>query len=36
MLGSGGEAAFLTTGNPARVSSRAVQFLKRPIAFRAA
>jgi len=36
MRGPGTEAAFLTTGDPARVSSRAVQFLKRPIRFQAA
>ena len=35
MLGSG-EAAFLTTGDPARVSSRATQFLRRQISFDAA
>ncbi|NEK20963.1 glutamate racemase [Sulfitobacter sp. JBTF-M27] len=31
-----GEAAFLTTGEPARVSSRATQFLRRSIQFTAA
>jgi glutamate racemase len=35
MIG-GGEAAFLTTGDPARVSSRATQFLRRPMTFTAA
>jgi glutamate racemase len=35
MHGSG-EAAFLTTGEPGRVSSRATQFLRRPITFTAA
>ncbi len=34
-LGSG-EAAFLTTGDPKQVSSRATQFLRRPITFTAA
>lgn len=36
MLGSGTEAAFLTTGDPKRVSSRATQFLRREIIFSAA
>ena len=31
-----GEAAFLTTGEPGRVSSRATQFLRRPLTFTAA
>jgi glutamate racemase len=31
-----GEAAFLTTGDPARVSDRATQFLRRQITFTAA
>ncbi|MDF3413977.1 glutamate racemase [Sulfitobacter sp. M57] len=31
-----GETAYLTTGDPARVSSRATQFLRRPISFTAA
>ncbi len=35
MLGRG-DAALLTTGDPKRVSSRATQFLRRPIAFEAA
>lgn len=35
MLGTG-EAAFLTTGDPAKVSDRATQFLRRKIAFTAA
>jgi len=35
MLGKG-EAAFLTTGDPARVSDRATQFLRRQITFTAA
>jgi glutamate racemase len=35
-LGPGQEAMFLTTGDPKRVSSRATQFLRREIAFRAA
>jgi len=35
MLG-GGEAAFLTTGDPKKVSSRATQFLRRPLTFQAA
>ncbi len=36
MRGSGQEAAFLTTGDPRRVSSRATQFLRRQITFEAA
>jgi glutamate racemase len=35
MLGQG-DAAYLTTGEPARVSTRATQFLRRPITFTAA
>ncbi|MFD2738653.1 glutamate racemase [Sulfitobacter aestuarii] len=35
LMGSG-ESAFLTTGDPARVSSRATQFLRREIRFEAA
>ncbi len=35
MIG-GGEAAFLTSGKPERVSSRATQFLRREISFTAA
>ena len=35
-IGSGTEAAFLTTGDPKRVSSRATQFLRREITFVAA
>ena len=35
MLGTG-EAAFLTTGDPKKVSSRATQFLRRPLTFEAA
>lgn len=35
MLGKG-EAAFLTTGDPKKVSSRATQFLRRPMTFQAA
>ena len=35
MLGRG-EAAFLTTGDPALVSDRAAQFLRRPLRFTAA
>jgi glutamate racemase len=31
-----GEAAFLTTGDPKRVSDRATQFLRRPLTFTAA
>ena len=34
-LGTGGPA-FLTTGDPARVSARATQFLRRPVTFTAA
>lgn len=36
MIGPGTESAFLTTGDPARVSSRATQFLRRQITFDAA
>ncbi len=36
MMGSGTDTAFLTTGDPARVSSRATQFLRRQITFEAA
>ncbi|RKT34510.1 glutamate racemase [Roseovarius halotolerans] len=36
MRGEGGEGAYLTTGDPRRVSSRATQFLRRPITFTAA
>jgi len=36
MRGEGGEGAYLTTGDPKRVSSRATQFLRRPITFTAA
>jgi glutamate racemase len=36
MIGSGTQSAFLTTGDPARVSSRATQFLRRQITFTAA
>ena len=36
MVGPGTEAAFLTTGNPAQVSARATQFLRRKITFDAA
>ncbi|MEL6169038.1 MAG: aspartate/glutamate racemase family protein [Pseudomonadota bacterium] len=36
MRGSGTEAGFLTTGDPARVSSKATQFLRRRITFEAA
>jgi glutamate racemase len=36
MRGPGTETLFLTTGDPGRVSSRAVQFLKREIRFQAA
>ena len=32
-LGEGTESAFLTTGDPARVSNKATQFLRRKIAF---
>ncbi|MFP4273561.1 MAG: glutamate racemase [Paracoccaceae bacterium] len=35
MRGAGDESAFLTTGDPARVSGRATQFLRRKIAFAA-
>lgn len=36
MRGSGTESKFLTTGDPARVSARATQFLRRKIEFTAA
>ena len=36
MKGAGTESKFLTTGNPAQVSSRATQFLRRKITFEAA
>ncbi|MCT4577243.1 glutamate racemase [Donghicola sp.] len=36
MLGKGTESMFLTSGNPAKVSARATQFLRREIKFRAA
>lgn len=36
MIGKGTEAAFLTTGDPKKVSSRATQFLRREITFTAA
>ncbi|SIO09041.1 glutamate racemase [Rhodovulum sp. ES.010] len=36
MLGPGDEGMFLTTGNPAAVSNKATQFLRRRIKFRAA
>lgn len=36
MLGSGDSAAYLTTGDPRRVSDRATQFLRREIKFTAA
>lgn len=36
MAGKGGESYFLTTGNPVKVSSKATQFLRRRIEFRAA
>ncbi|MEM9975773.1 MAG: glutamate racemase [Pseudomonadota bacterium] len=36
MRGAGDTAAFLTTGDPARVSSKATQFLRRKIEFQAA
>ena len=35
-MAGGGETAFLTTGDPRRVSDRATQFLRRSIAFTAA
>ena len=35
-LGSGTQSKFLTTGDPVAVSSRATQFLRRPIRFQAA
>ncbi|MEL6243707.1 MAG: glutamate racemase, partial [Pseudomonadota bacterium] len=31
-----GDAGYLTTGDPARVSDRATQFMRRSIAFEAA
>ncbi|MGQ3486481.1 glutamate racemase [Roseovarius pacificus] len=36
MMGAGTDSAFLTTGDPKRVSSRATQFLRREITFTAA
>jgi glutamate racemase len=36
MIGSGTESKFLTSGNPATVSTRATQFLRREIKFQAA
>ncbi|MGH1453058.1 MAG: glutamate racemase [Paracoccaceae bacterium] len=36
MMGSGTESMFLTTGDPARVSTRATQFLRRKLDFTAA
>lgn len=36
MMGSGTETMFLTTGDPARVSTRATQFLRRKLDFTAA
>lgn len=36
MIGSGTKSAFLTTGDPVQVSSRATQFLRRQITFEAA
>ncbi len=36
MVGPGEESAFLTTGDPKKVSSRATQFLRRKITFEAA
>lgn len=36
MIGKGTESAFLTTGNPAKVSSRATQFLRYAVTFDAA
>jgi glutamate racemase len=35
-MAAGGVARFVTTGDPERVSARATQFLRRPIAFEAA
>ena len=35
-MGGRGGSVFLTTGDPARVSTRATQFLRRPLAFNAA
>jgi len=36
MIGPGTESLFLTSGNPATVSNRATQFLRRRITFQAA
>ena len=36
MLGSGTEAKFLTTGDPASVSSKATQFMRKQVVFQAA
>jgi glutamate racemase len=36
MKGEGAASKFLTTGDPARVSDRATQFLRRKITFEAA
>ncbi len=36
MIGVGKETMYLTTGNPKKVSDRATQFLRRPVAFTAA
>lgn len=36
MVGPGAESAYLTTGNPQKVSARATQFLRRQITFTAA
>ncbi len=36
MVGPGTEPAYLTTGDPDRVSNRATQFLRRQITFTAA
>ena len=36
MLGPGKQSKFLTTGDPANVSNKATQFLRRRIAFEAA
>ncbi|WP_372884853.1 glutamate racemase [Shimia sp.] len=36
MIGTGSESLFLTTGDPARVSDRATQFLRRKITFQQA
>ena len=35
-MAEGGQARMRTTGDPARVSARATQFLRRPLAFEAA